>query len=48
MVFFCRSGRRSGLACEIAERQGYPNVRNYVGSYLEWEDKSKKEGNDNW
>ncbi|TXT13198.1 hypothetical protein VHUM_01599 [Vanrija humicola] len=46
MVFFCRSGRRSGLACELAEREGYPNVRNYVGSYLEWEDKSKKEGDD--
>ncbi|KAL1407668.1 Thiosulfate sulfurtransferase rdl2, mitochondrial [Vanrija albida] len=48
IVFFCRSGRRSGLACEIAEREGYPNVRNYVGSWLEWEDKSKKEGNDDW
>lgn len=36
MVFFCRSGKRSATACEIANRQGYPNTRNYVGSWLEW------------
>lgn len=44
MVFFCRSGKRSAEACEIANKAGYPNTRNYLGSWLEW---CEKEGIDN-
>ncbi|GMK57628.1 hypothetical protein CspeluHIS016_0404620 [Cutaneotrichosporon spelunceum] len=36
IVFYCRSGRRSALACEVANRHGFLNTRNYVGSWLEW------------
>ncbi|EJT46106.1 endoplasmic reticulum protein [Trichosporon asahii var. asahii CBS 2479] len=41
IIFFCRSGKRSATAAEIAGMHGYANVRNYVGSWLEW---SEKEG----
>ncbi|KAL0252798.1 hypothetical protein I308_102190 [Cryptococcus tetragattii IND107] len=43
IIFFCRSGRRSASAAEIANEKGYKNVRNYVGSWLDW---SKREGQD--
>lgn len=36
IIFFCRSGKRSATACELAGKDGYANVRNYVGSMLEW------------
>lgn len=41
IIFFCRSGKRSASASELAGKHGYPNIRNYVGSWLEW---SEKEG----
>lgn len=44
IVFYCRSGKRSATACEVANRHGYLNTRNYVGSWLEW---CEKEGIDN-
>ncbi|KAJ3267439.1 hypothetical protein HK104_005891 [Borealophlyctis nickersoniae] len=37
VVFYCRSGRRSALAYDIAKGLGYGGVRNYSGSWLEWE-----------
>ncbi|XP_071055440.1 rhodanese domain-containing protein CG4456-like isoform X2 [Onthophagus taurus] len=37
IVFTCRSGRRAGLAQEIAWKLGFKNVKNYKGSWLEWE-----------
>ncbi|WRT64118.1 uncharacterized protein IL334_001047 [Kwoniella shivajii] len=43
IIFFCRSGKRSANASELAGEKGYPNVRNYAGSWLDW---SKKEGED--
>ena len=36
IVFYCRSGVRSDMACSLAERYGYLNVVNYKGSYLDW------------
>ncbi|WWC86229.1 uncharacterized protein L201_001102 [Kwoniella dendrophila CBS 6074] len=43
IIFFCRSGKRSANAAELANERGYPNVRNYSGSWLDW---SKREGED--
>ncbi|KAH7883904.1 Rhodanese-like domain-containing protein [Phlebopus sp. FC_14] len=36
VVFYCRSGKRSASACDIARRNGYENVLNYEGSWLDW------------
>ncbi|KAI9007361.1 Rhodanese-like domain-containing protein, partial [Gaertneriomyces semiglobifer] len=36
IIFYCRSGKRSGLAHAIAKQMGYQETRNYSGSWLEW------------
>ncbi|KAI6134135.1 Rhodanese-like protein [Pisolithus croceorrhizus] len=36
IVFYCRSGKRSASACDIARRHGYQNLFNYEGSWLDW------------
>ncbi|GBE78146.1 Rhodanese-like protein [Sparassis latifolia] len=41
IIFYCRSGKRSGSACDIAKRNGFKNLANYKGSWLDW---VKKEG----
>lgn len=35
-VFICRSGYRSGLACELATTFGLNNVFNLKGGMIEW------------
>ncbi|KAF9345746.1 hypothetical protein BGX26_002778 [Mortierella sp. AD094] len=42
VIFYCRSGRRSGMAFDYAKQLGYKGVRNYSGSWLDYEAKSKK------
>ncbi|KAF9282115.1 hypothetical protein BGZ68_006196 [Mortierella alpina] len=41
VIFYCRSGRRSGMAFELAKQLGYNGVRNYSGSWLDYESKAK-------
>ncbi|KAK3819671.1 MAG: Rhodanese-like domain-containing protein [Benniella sp.] len=36
VIFYCRSGRRSKLAFELAQELGYTGVRHYPGSWNEW------------
>ncbi|KIJ45513.1 hypothetical protein M422DRAFT_29649 [Sphaerobolus stellatus SS14] len=36
IIFYCRSGKRSTTACEIAEKHGFTNIKNYEGSWLDW------------
>jgi len=36
LVFYCRSGKRSASACDIAKRNGFTNIANYEGSWLDW------------
>jgi thiosulfate:glutathione sulfurtransferase len=36
ITFYCRSGKRSTDACGHVEKLGYDNVKNYVGSWLDW------------
>ncbi|WVO17875.1 hypothetical protein L204_105573 [Cryptococcus depauperatus] len=43
IIFYCRSGKRSATAAEIANENGYKNVRNYIGSWLDW---SKRDSGD--
>ncbi|KAI0314989.1 Rhodanese-like protein [Amylostereum chailletii] len=42
IVFYCRSGKRSASAGDIARRNGYQNVLNYEGSWLDWVSKEGK------
>ncbi|KDE09435.1 hypothetical protein MVLG_00338 [Microbotryum lychnidis-dioicae p1A1 Lamole] len=40
IVLYCRSGRRSTIAADLASGAGFSRVRNYTGSWLEYEAKS--------
>ncbi|KAF9270452.1 Rhodanese-like protein [Marasmius fiardii PR-910] len=42
ITFYCRSGKRSATASDIAKRSGYTNVINYEGSWLDWVAKEGK------
>ena len=36
VVFYCRSGVRSGAAAQLARQNGYKDVVEYTGSWLDW------------
>ena len=36
VIFYCRSGNRSGQACMFAETMGFTNVVNLTGGMLNW------------
>ncbi|KAF8971570.1 endoplasmic reticulum protein [Flammula alnicola] len=42
VVFYCRSGKRSTTASDVAKRNGYTNILNYQGSWLEWTEKQNQ------
>ncbi|KDQ63866.1 hypothetical protein JAAARDRAFT_29918 [Jaapia argillacea MUCL 33604] len=42
LVFYCRSGKRSASASDVAKRNGYTNIFNYEGSWLDWVAKDGK------
>ncbi|KAF8649726.1 hypothetical protein AX16_005498 [Volvariella volvacea WC 439] len=42
LVFYCRSGMRSTTASDVAKRNGYTNILNYKGSWLEWTERESK------
>lgn len=39
VVVYCRSGNRSGQACNILDTMGFTNTRNLVGGMLAWQEK---------
>ena len=39
VIFYCRSGNRSGQACMFAETMGFANVVNLTGGMLNWREK---------
>ncbi|KAG6885951.1 hypothetical protein C0993_007453 [Termitomyces sp. T159_Od127] len=39
IIFYCRSGKRSASASDVAKRNGFTNILNYKGSWLEWVEK---------
>ena len=36
LIVYCRSGNRSGQACQILEMAGFKNVKNLTGGMLNW------------
>ena len=41
IIVYCRSGNRSGQACQILEMSGFTNVKNLTGGMLGWRDEFK-------
>jgi rhodanese-related sulfurtransferase len=41
VIVYCRSGNRSGQACQILEMSGFTNVKNLTGGMLGWRDEFK-------
>ncbi|MDP9230079.1 MAG: rhodanese-like domain-containing protein [Bacteroidota bacterium] len=42
VIFYCRSGNRSGQACLILDMVGFKNTKNLVGGMLAWQEKFGK------
>ncbi len=40
IIFYCRSGNRSGIATHIMEMLGFTNVKNLVGGMVDWNQKN--------
>lgn len=36
LIVYCRSGNRSGMACQILESAGFKNTKNLTGGMLAW------------
>ena len=41
IILYCRSGNRSGQACQILDMAGFKNTKNLVGGMLGWREKLK-------
>jgi len=41
VIVYCRSGNRSGQACQVLEMAGFKNTKNLIGGMLEWRNKFK-------
>lgn len=39
VIFYCRSGNRSGQACMFLDMMGFRNTKNLVGGMLAWQEK---------
>lgn len=44
VIVYCRSGKRSQQALEEAQKRGWWNVRNYTGSWLDWNAQEEARG----
>ncbi|QRG67747.1 rhodanese-like domain-containing protein [Brevibacillus choshinensis] len=42
VIFICRSGNRSGKACEYLTQLGFANLNNMVGGMLAWTGKQER------
>ena len=36
VIVYCRSGNRSGMACQLLQQAGFTNARNLTGGMLAW------------
>lgn len=36
VILYCRSGNRSGMACQVLESAGFQNTKNLTGGMLAW------------
>ena len=41
VIVYCRSGNRSGQACQVLEMSGFKNVKNLTGGMLNWRETFK-------
>ncbi len=41
LIVYCRSGNRSGQACQILDMAGFTNTKNLVGGMLSWRETFK-------
>lgn len=41
IIVYCRSGNRSGQACQILQMAGFTNVKNLTGGMLDWREQFK-------
>ncbi|KAH9809384.1 Rhodanese-like domain-containing protein [Melampsora americana] len=51
MIFYCKSGKRSGQAADLVEMKGYQKIRVYKGSWIDWvkhEGSPSKSGLSKW
>lgn len=39
VIVYCRSGNRSGQACQILDMLGFTNTKNLTGGMMAWEQK---------
>ena len=39
VIFYCRSGNRSGISAAILDQLGFTNTKNLVGGMLAWQEK---------
>lgn len=39
LIVYCRSGNRSGQACQILDMLGFKNTKNLAGGMLGWQEK---------
>jgi rhodanese-related sulfurtransferase len=42
LILYCRSGNRSGQACQILEMMGFTNTKNLQGGMLAWQQLQSK------
>ncbi|PVG01938.1 Rhodanese-like protein [Serendipita vermifera] len=42
IIFYCRSGKRSASAADSAKDNGFTNIKNYSGSWLDWVKKTQE------
>ncbi|MBL0357937.1 MAG: rhodanese-like domain-containing protein [Chitinophagaceae bacterium] len=41
IIVYCRSGNRSGQACQLLDMAGFKNTKNLVGGMLNWREAFK-------
>lgn len=41
LIVYCRSGNRSGQACQVLDAAGFTNTKNLVGGMLNWRETFK-------
>jgi len=39
VIFYCRSGNRSGIAAMVMDHAGFTNTKNLTGGMLAWQEK---------
>ncbi len=39
VIFYCRSGNRSGISATILDQMGFTNTKNLTGGMLGWQEK---------